>query len=283
MKKLIALVMCMLMCVSIVTISASSGSKEEKQNVDTGLVECPESTAAETGDAKEEDEAKTSTAAGKESSIENDDVLFKYAEISIEDSFDLVSAAAFGLYRCAGLFTIELPGMNFEVQTDKEYIHLIDEYMTFGTTTKTHIFDDSDSIGGEISVYISGKFFEETTLHEGPDGTITSLTRDVAPLTGDNETVRVIIRDGERIAGYALICFWNSTEGLDTPVFYSAKVVKAVLFDSIGANVDKVGSSADAALRYPDVTVEEVNMLLDAAEQELVIDANLFDSLVFDW
>lgn len=180
-----------------------------------------------------------------------------YAEIPLEDEIKLFYTGAFGFYRGAGLLFIDLPGYTMEFACDNAY--LCDWYNDVnGRRTPDGEFYKSYTAENVYCAFVCGRT-------PGTDIDNYDDRERLFYLQESDATVRVIIKDGERIAGYALICFWGADISFDAPKFESGKIVKAVMFDKVDGE-------------YPDVTADEVNKLLDEARDELVVKAKLFDT-----
>ena len=84
-------------------------------------------------------------------------------------------------------------------------------------------------------------------------------------ITEDSMTVRVIIREDNRIAGYALLAWWDAGDKNPiNPIYGKYSIVKSVLFDEVNGE-------------YPDPTLDEVNALIDEAFQRYVVELDMFN------
>ncbi len=151
----------------------------------------------------------------------------------------------------------KLPGYDLEFSTTNSAITFYDP----------NIKDDEERCK-KGSCIVSGD-----VLENGMPLFLTTMIPDSKPdepgqaeLDGSPIVVRLVIHDGDRIAGYGLLALWDAVRTDEGKFIYfgSKHVLKAVLFDE----VDGV---------YPVVSAEKVQSFIDTAEQTLIVDAGLFE------
>ena len=154
----------------------------------------------------------------------------------------LIDCSALGMYRGAAGITVTGKLKTFEVTTSSGYVG----NFTIGfqkNTTATLSGDWDEAETGNLYVFNCSEESEDTY-------------RQLLPFETDRVLLRIIVRENDRITGYALVAFWEKLTDAD-PCFHSGKVLKEVTFRK---NEDGT---------YPDITLEEVNARLDRAEREL--------------
>ena len=117
----------------------------------------------------------------------------------------------------------------------------------FHKTSTVSVSTDDETIG--VNLFGPGEDEEKKTF---------------GPIDSDRVLIRIIVREGERISGYALIAFWEKEGPAERPIFSSGKILKEVSFRK------KDGT-------YPQVTLQEVNARLDQAEK-IYVTEELFKS-----
>ncbi|MCH5278781.1 MAG: hypothetical protein J1E60_03230 [Christensenellaceae bacterium] len=195
----------------------------------------------------------------------------KYAETPIEEGIELVPMYAINVYYGAAIAKFDLSGYTLELSCDNAFLYDEDYFLNnetvsrdsiieHGETSMDDLFYKSQTTDGVYNAYIRGKQ-DGYSLYNMDDYDY------MLRLDEPDSTLRAIIKDGESIAGYALICFWGANTEMPQPTYEYGKVVKAVMFDKVDGE-------------YPDVTADEVNKLLDEARDELVVKAKLFETKV---
>lgn len=152
----------------------------------------------------------------------------------------------------------ELPGYELEFSTTNEKV----------TFLNSNVKDEKDMYS-QFTCTVSGD-----ALANGDGLCITNIipdSKEFEPgqyeLDGSPIEIRLVIRDGERVAGYGLLAMWDAVTNNDGILrrFDSMHVIKAVLFDEVEGE-------------YPVISEEKLQSLIDAARQTLIVDAGLFEA-----
>ena len=148
----------------------------------------------------------------------------------------LMSLMAISFYQGAAEITVSGKGKTYEITASDGCLGSFS--LGFHKTSTVSVSTDDETIG--VNLFGPGEDEEKKTF---------------GPLDADRVLLRIIVREGERISGYALVAFWEKSDGpAESPLFMSGKVLKEVSFRK------KDGG-------YPNVTLQEVNALLDQAEK----------------
>ena len=157
-------------------------------------------------------------------------------------------------YYGAGIILLELPGMTVELQSNNADIR---NRSIVNNTEHSRRITANNAL---ISIMNAEVYGEDPSVPSGQSWHY--------QLYEENNTVRMIIRDGDRIAGYALACFWNLFSPDVNPWFIDGRLVKAVYFEDYETRA---------------VSEEEVNARLDEAYRFVVEESGLFDTIDEFW
>ena len=154
----------------------------------------------------------------------------------------LIDCASFGFYRGAAGIHVSGEGLTFDVTTSHGSLGNV----TLGfTKTNMASVPGAPQEAEKNNLYVFGYQDDET--------------HSFGAIDSDHAVLRIVIREGSRIAGYALVAFWGIHGPEDWPCFWNGKLLKGVLFKESNGS-------------YPNVCTEKVNELLDRAEKEYVTD-----------
>ena len=154
---------------------------------------------------------------------------------------ELKSFIAYGFYQGAAGITVSGKGKIYEITASDGCLgnYSLGFHKTSTISVSTDVEDTTET--GVIGVHLYGPGEDEEKYF--------------GPLDADRVLLRIIVREGERISGYALVAFWEKQGTTENPHFFSGKVLKEVSFQK------KDGI-------YPEVTLQEVNARLDQAEKD---------------
>ena len=144
----------------------------------------------------------------------------------------------------AAALGFDMPGRTVDVSCDHNYLFGKENVKDFVYTEKVRQL----TVDGENYVMVRGQG---------------EPTNDHYYLEYNETTLRMIIREDDRIVGYAMACFWDPKGPKNSSYFNDGMLVKAVLFDDHAKGR---------------ITEEEVNARLDALYNDYVIGEKLFDT-----
>lgn len=173
-----------------------------------------------------------------------------YEDEAPASEIELFNLHGISFYRGAALMIVSGNGKTYDITASDGCLGSFSEHYKASTISVST--DDEDMAdAGSRDVFLFGPGEDEEKKPFGP-------------IDSDRVLIRIIVREGERISGYALIAFWEKEGPAERPIFSSGKILKEVSFRK------KDGT-------YPQVTLQEVNARLDQAEK-IYVTEELFKS-----
>ena len=149
----------------------------------------------------------------------------------------LVDRGALSFYQGAAQIRVLIEGKTYEVTASDGCLYNYSTGMQNVSTAYAYVSEDRQT----ETLFLYGPGENE----ENPFG----------PIESDRVLLRIVVREGNQITGYALIAFWEKIGTDNCPIFWSGKILKEVSYKKKNR-------------KYPVITLQEVNAALDQAEKE---------------